>query len=70
MSVILRHRSLPFIMVYTDPKKSWDNVSKKRLLEEIKEDEFDKFIEASSIPPLFHKLFNDISQEDNDTKGK
>ena len=56
MSVILRHRSLPFIMVYTDPKKSWDNVSKKRLLEEIKEEEFDDFIEESSIPPLFHKL--------------
>ena len=63
MSVILRHKSLPFIMVYSDPKKSWDKASKKRLLEEIKKDEFDDFVEELSIPPLFHKLFNHITEE-------
>ena len=58
MSVVLRHKKLPFIVVYSDPKKSWDATSKKRLLEEIRKDGFDKFVEESSVPPLFRKLFN------------
>ena len=64
MSVVLRHKRLPFIMVYSDPKKSWDSVSKEVLLEEIKKDGFDNFAEEPSVPPLFVKLFNPVSESD------
>ena len=59
-------------MVYNDPKKSWDNASKEMLLEEIKKDGFDSFIEGSSVPTLFHKLFIPIVEEDkkNDVRQK
>ena len=57
MSVVLRHRNLPFIVVYNDPKKSWDKTSKNKLLEEIKKDGFDKFVEEPIIPALFSNLF-------------
>jgi len=64
MSVVLRHKRLPFIMVYSDPKKSWDKTSKEMLLEEIKNDGFDSFVEESSVPTLFRKLFNPIETSD------
>jgi hypothetical protein len=51
-------------MVYSDPKKSWDSVSKKVLLEEIEKDGFDNFVEESSVPPLFHNLFVPIVEKD------
>ena len=72
MSVVLRHKKLPFIMVYSDPKKSWDKASKEMLLEEIRKDGFDSFTEESSVPPLFHKLFIPIVKEDkkNDVRQK
>ena len=72
MSVILRHKKFPFIMVYSDPKKSWDSASKEMLLEEIKKDGFDSFVEESSVPTLFHKLFVPIVEEDkkNDVRQK
>jgi hypothetical protein len=72
MSVVLRHKRLPFIMVYSDPKKSWDSVSKEMLLEEIRKDGFDSFVEESSVPALFHKLFVPIVEEDkkNDVRQK
>jgi hypothetical protein len=57
MSVVLRHRNLPFIVVYNDPKKSWDKTSKNKLLEEIKKDGFDNFVEEPTIPALFRNLF-------------
>jgi hypothetical protein len=57
MSVVLRHRKLPFIVVYNDPKKSWDKTSKNKLLEEIKKDGFDNFVEETAIPALYGKLF-------------
>ena len=66
MSVVLRHKRLPFIMVYSDPKKSWDKASKEILLEEIRKDGFDSFTEESSVPPLFHKLFVPVVDEDSD----
>ena len=71
MSVILRHKQLPFIMVYSDPKESWDN-SKERLMEEIKKNGFDNFVAEASVPPLFHKLFVPIVKEDkkNDVRQK
>lgn len=58
MSVILRHKKFPFIMVYSDPKVSWDETSKEILLEEIRQDGFDNFVEGSSVPLLYRKLFN------------
>jgi hypothetical protein len=72
MSVVLRHKKLPFIMVYSDPKKSWDSVSKRVLLEEIRKDGFNSFVEGSSVPTLFHKLFVPIVEEDkkNDVRQK
>ena len=66
MSIILRHKQFPFIMVYSDPKKSWDSVTKERLLEEIKEDGFDNFVDEMTVPPLFHKLFVPVAEEDSD----
>ena len=57
MSVILRHKQLPFIMVYNDSKKSWDNAEKK-LLEEIEKDGFDNFVDEASVPLLFSNLFS------------
>ena len=64
MSVILRHQKFPFIVMYSDPKKSWDNVSKKMLLEEMEKDGFDNFVEESSIPLLFHNIFNFIVEKE------
>ena len=43
MSVILRHVKFPFIIVYKDPQKNWDNIAKDCLIEEIKKDGFDNF---------------------------
>ena len=64
MSLILRHKKLPFIMVYNDPKKSWDGVAKDKLLEEIKKDEFDNFVEEATLPALFHQMFNFMTKEE------
>ena len=66
MSIVLRHKRLPFIMVYSDPKKSWDSASREMLLEEIKKDGFDSFVEELSVPPLFHNLFRGVTKEDNE----
>ena len=66
MSVVLRHKRLPFILVYNDPKKSWDSASKEMLLEEIKKDGFDSFVEETSVPPLFRKLFIPVVEENSD----
>ena len=68
MSVILRHKQLPFIMVYHDPKKSWDSTCKKKLLEEIEKDGFDNFVDEASVPSLFYSLFNPMTESmiDND----
>ena len=44
MSVILRHMKFPFIVIYKDPQKNWDDIVKDHLIEEIKNDGFDKFI--------------------------
>ena len=43
MSVILRHKMFPFMIVYKDPKKNWDEIAKDRIIEEIKRDGFDNF---------------------------
>ena len=64
MTVILRHKRFPFIIIYNDPKESWDSCAKKILLEEIADSEFDKFVEEPSVPPFYHKLFNPVEKED------
>jgi len=53
-------------MVYSDPKRSWDKASKEMLLEEIRKDGFDSFVEESSVPSLFHKLFVPMTKENSD----
>jgi hypothetical protein len=40
----LRHMKFPFIVIYKDPQKNWDEIVKDHLIEEIKNDGFDKFI--------------------------
>jgi hypothetical protein len=59
-------------MVYSDPKKSWDSASKNILLKEIQEEGFDNFVEETSVPSLFHKLFVPTVEEDkkNDARQK
>ena len=42
--VILRHKMYPIRIVYNDPKESWDNIVKKRILKEIQEKGFDRFV--------------------------
>ena len=64
MSVILRHKKFPFIMVYSDPKDSWDSNVEKMLLEEIGDSKFDNFVEELSVPLLYRKLFNPASKSD------
>jgi len=63
MSVILRHKKFPFIMVYSDPKESWDN-AKERLMEEIEKNGFDNFVAEASVPLLFRNMFSFIVEED------
>ena len=70
MSVILRHKKFPFIMVYSDPKDSWDKASKEMLLEEIRHDGFDNFVEGSSAPLLYRKLFNPLPEEVGGNKAE
>jgi len=44
MSIILRHKKYPLIIVYKDPKDNWDNIVKDKLLKELKEKGFDSFV--------------------------
>ena len=53
MSITLRHKKFPFIVVYNDPKEGWDEFVKEKILEEIKEHGFDKFTlvnDATGLP--------------------
>jgi len=43
MSVVLRHMKFPFMIIYKDPQKNWDDIAKDYLIEEIKKDGFDNF---------------------------
>jgi hypothetical protein len=45
MSVVLRHKMFPLVIVYKDPQKSWDKTVEARLIEEIKKDGFSNFVE-------------------------
>jgi hypothetical protein len=44
MSITLRHKKYPLIIVYRDPKENWDNIVKDKLLKEIEEKGFDSFV--------------------------
>ena len=44
MSVSLRHKRFPFVMIYRDPKESWDDVVGEKILEEIRENGFNNFV--------------------------
>ena len=44
MSVSLRHKRFPFVMIYRDPKESWDDLVGEKILEEIRENGFDNFV--------------------------
>ena len=43
MSVTLRHKMFPLVIMYKDPKESWDEIVEARVLEELREHGFDKF---------------------------
>jgi len=44
MSVVLRHKRLPLIIIYRDPKDSWDEFVEEIVLEEIKESGFRDYV--------------------------
>ena len=43
-SVILRHKRFPLIIIYRDPKDSWDEFVEEIVLEEIKESGFRDYV--------------------------
>jgi len=42
----LRHMKLPMVLIYRDPKRTWDKGVKEYILEEIKKDQFQHFVET------------------------
>ena len=44
MSVRLRHKKFPLVIVYRDPKKNWDDFVEGKVLEEIRESGFSNFV--------------------------
>jgi len=44
MSVRLRHKKFPLVIVYRDPKESWDDFVEGKVLEEIRENGFADFV--------------------------
>ena len=44
MSIILRHKKFPLVIIFRDPKENWDKIVKEKVLEEIKETGFDNFV--------------------------
>jgi hypothetical protein len=43
-SVILRHKKFPLVIIYRDPKDSWDEFVEEMVLEELKEDGFRDYV--------------------------
>jgi len=43
MSVTLRHKMFPLVIMYKDPVGEWNEFVKERILEELRDDGFDKF---------------------------
>tara|TARA_R110000824_G_scaffold367539_1_gene556715 strand:+ start:596 stop:802 length:207 start_codon:yes stop_codon:yes gene_type:complete len=48
MSVILRHRQYPLVIIYKDPKESWDGSMAKIVKGDIVENDFERFTEIST----------------------
>jgi hypothetical protein len=44
MSITLRHKKLPLIIVYRDPQEAWDEFVKEMVLKEIKENGFRDYV--------------------------
>jgi len=44
MSITLRHKKYPLLIIFRDPKENWDNIVKDRLLKEFAEKGFDSFV--------------------------
>ena len=47
MSVILRHKQYPLLVIYKDPKKSWEDYMVDIVKKDIEENNFDRFTEIS-----------------------
>ena len=43
MSITLRHKMFPLVIMYKDPEGGWNKFVKERILKELREDGFDKF---------------------------
>jgi len=43
MSVTLRHKMFPLVIMYKDPEGEWNKFVKERILKELSEDGFDKY---------------------------
>ena len=43
MSVILRHMQYPLVIVYNDPEEAWDKYMKDIVLEDIAQNNYDRF---------------------------
>ena len=48
MSVILRHRQYPLVIIYKDPKESWNGSMAKIAKGDIVENDFERFTEISA----------------------
>jgi len=44
MSITLRHKKLPLVIIYRDPKDSWDEFVEEMVLEELKENGFRDYV--------------------------
>ena len=43
MSVTLRHKMFPLVIMYKDPEGEWNKFVKEHILKELSEDGFDKY---------------------------
>ena len=44
MSITLRHKKYPLLIIFRDPKENWDSIVKDKLLKELAEKGFDSFV--------------------------
>jgi hypothetical protein len=68
MSIILRHKRYAFMVIYKDSKESWDDAVKDRIIEEIKEDGFDKFSVIDVEKAQLWLGFRPVKEETNKKK--
>ena len=41
---VLRHKKFPLRIIYDDPKENWDKIVEERVLKEIQDKGFDRFV--------------------------